>query len=147
MLVNAPASRDVDDALGGAIRDPSVRVRGAAVLALAMRRATSWRGAIGDRLDDTGEDPAVRAAAARALGALCDEDADTIERLTAYARALASPATDEEAQEIGFGALVGLAALQPRDLRDRVAALLAPAAPPYARTAAQQALAARPMCR
>jgi len=72
MLANAPASHDVDDALGGALHDPSVVVRGGAIVALARRRAVPWRATIRERLDDTGEDPEVRAAAARALGALCD---------------------------------------------------------------------------
>ena len=58
----------------------------------------------------------------------------------------AAPATDEDAQQLGFAALVGLAALQPPDLQSRLAPLLAPGAPPYARAAAQRALAARGMC-
>jgi HEAT repeat protein len=117
----------------------------AAVFALAKRRAVPWRATIRERLDDTGEDLEVRNAAARALGALCDSDAT--DRLTELARALGSPATDEDAQQLGFSALVGLAALQPADLRGRLAPLLAPAAPPYARAAAQQALAAHAMCK
>ncbi len=145
MLMNAPASKGVDDALGDALHDPSVRVRGGALMALARRRAQSWRAAIRERLDDAGEDPQVRASAAGALGALCD--ADSADRLTDLARALASPATDEDAQQLGFAALFGLAALKPRDLRDRVAPLLASGAPPYARVAAEKALAARPMCK
>jgi hypothetical protein len=145
MLVNAPASRDVDDALGGAVHDPSVPVRGAAVVALAKRRAVPWRATVRERLDDAGEDIEVRVAAARALGALCDSDAT--DRLTELARVLGSPATDEEGQQLGFASLVGLAALQPADLRGRLASLLAPTAPPYARAAAEQALAAHRMCK
>ncbi len=145
MLVNAPASKGVDDALGDALHDSSVRVRGGALMALARRRATSWRVAIRERLDDPGEDPQVRASAAGALGALCDTD--SMDRLTELAQTLASPATEEEAQAIGFAALFGLAAVHPRDLRDRLAPLLAPSAPAYARGAAQKALAARPMCK
>jgi hypothetical protein len=144
-LVNASPSKDVDDALGDALHDSSVRVRGGALTALARRRASWWRVAIRERLDDPGEDPQVRAAAAGALGALCD--ADSADRLTELARTLASPATDEDAQSIGFAALFGLAALHPRDLRDRVAPLLASSAPAYARAAAEKALAARPMCK
>jgi hypothetical protein len=56
LLANAPASRDVDDALGGAVHDPSVNVRGGAIVALARRRAVPWRSTIRERLDDTGED-------------------------------------------------------------------------------------------
>ena len=145
MLVNAPASRDVDDALGGAVHDPSVPVRGAAVVALAKRRAVPWRATVRERLDDAGEDLEVRVAAARALGALCDSDAT--DRLTELARVLSSPATDEEGQQLGFASLVGLAALQPADLRGRLGPLLAPSPPPYARAAAEQALAAHRMCK
>ena len=145
MLASAPASRDVDDALGGALHDPSVVVRGGAIVALARRRAVPWRATIRERLDDTGEDPEVRAAAARALGALCDSD--SADRLSELARALGSPATEVDAQQLGFAALVGLAALHPPDLQARLAAPLAPGAPPYARAAAQRALAARGMCK
>jgi hypothetical protein len=147
LLVNAPPSRETDAALGAALRDGSVRVREGALAALAKRRASSWRGPINDRLDDPGEEPTVRAAAARALGGVCDDDRDTIERLTAYARALASPTAEEDARQIGYGALLGLAALQPRDLRARLSPLLAASAPPYARAAAEEALAAHPVCR
>jgi hypothetical protein len=146
MLMSAPPSKETDAALGAALRDLSVRVREGALVALAKRRASSWRGPIGERLDDANEEAPVRAGAAAALGAVCDDDGDTIERLTAYARALASPTAEEEAQQIGYGALVGLASLQPRDLRDRLAPLLAPSAPPYARAAAQKALATRSTC-
>jgi hypothetical protein len=105
----------------------------------------NWHGAIRGRLDDPGEETEVRAAAGRALGALCD--ADSADRLTELARALASPVTDEDAQQLGLGALVGLAALHPRDLNQRIAPLLAASAPAYARAAAQQAMAARPLCK
>jgi hypothetical protein len=145
LLANAPASRDVDDALGGALHDPSLNVRGGAIVALARRRAIAWRSTIRDRLDDTGEDLEIRGAAARALGALCDSD--SADRLSELARALGSTATDQDAQQLGFAALVGLAALHPPDLQSRVASLLAPGAPPYARAAAQRALAARGMCK
>ena len=145
LLLNATASSAVDDALGQALRDPSIRVRGAAMVALGRRRATSWRHAIRERLDDEGEDAEVRAAAARALGALCD--GDSVDRLTELARAMSAPGTEEDIQKVGMGALVGLAAIQPRDLAARLAPLLAEGASPYARAAAKRALASRPMCR
>ena len=145
LLASAPASSEVDDALGGAIHDPSINVRGGAIVALARRRAVRWRSTIRERLDDTGEDIEVRGAAARALGALCDSD--SADRLSELARALGSTATDSDAQQLGFAAVVGLAALHPPDLQKRLAALLASDAPPYARAAAQRALAARGMCK
>ncbi|HLK41182.1 MAG TPA: HEAT repeat domain-containing protein [Polyangiaceae bacterium] len=145
VLLNAPASSAVDDALGQALRDPSTRVRGAAMVALGRRRATSWRHAIRERLDDDGEDAEVRAAAARALGALCDTEA--VDRLTELSRAMAAPGTDDDVRTIGMGALVGLAAMQPRDLAGRLAPLLVEGASGFVRAAAKRALASRAMCR
>jgi len=144
LLSNAPASGAVDDALGAALRDHSSRVRGGAILALARRRASSWGDALRERLDDRDEDVDVRAEAASALGAMCD--AKSLGRLTDLARSLAKPAADEGAEQIGLGALIGLAAMKPRDLRDRLAPLLAPASSASVRAAAQQTLAARGRC-
>jgi hypothetical protein len=86
----------------------------------------------------------VRAAAARALGAVCD--ASSSDRLTELARQLGAPGVAEDEQLVALGALEGLAALQPRDLRDRVAPLLGPPASPDVRKAAQKALTARSPC-
>jgi hypothetical protein len=145
VLAAAPPSPAFDGAIGGALRDGSARVRGAALVALARRRAAGWADAIRARLDDADEDGDVRAAAARALGAVCD--ARAADRLTELARHLGVPGTTEDDQQVALGALVGLAALHPGDLAKRVAPLLAPSAPPYVRTAAQQAVDARPLCR
>jgi hypothetical protein len=144
VLANAPASSAVDGALGKALGDRSPRVRGSSVMALARRRAASWSSAVRDRLDDRDEDVNVRAEAASALGGLCD--ARSVDRLTELARALASRDADEASLQIGLGALIGLAAIKPRDLRDRIGALLAASASSPVRAAAQQALAARGLC-
>jgi hypothetical protein len=87
----------------------------------------------------------VRAASARALGVLCDSD--SADRLTELAHHLSSPVADEEAQQLGLAAIGGLAALQPADLRARLGPLLATDSPGYVRAAAQEALAARRMCK
>jgi HEAT repeat protein len=144
LLMNAPPNGEVDGALEDALGDGSARVRGAVVLALARRRAVSARGAVRRRLDDTTEEVEVRAAAATALGVLCDNG--SVDRLVELARELSVPGADQDTQTIGLGAIMGLAAFQPRDLRGRLAPLLGPPAPPYVRVAAQQALAARAMC-
>jgi hypothetical protein len=144
VLASAPPRRDVDDAVGRALADVSARVRGAVLSALARRHASSWRDAIRRRLDDKDEDADVRAAAASALGELCD--AESVGRLTELTRPLRGVAADEDAREIGLGALVGLAALHPRDLNTRLAPLLAPGAPPAVRVAAAQAVAGRGVC-
>jgi HEAT repeat protein len=145
VLAKAPASGDVDQALGGALHDRSVGVRGAALVALARHRAGALYASIRERLEDKDEDADVRAAAAGALGAVCDMG--SADHLTQLARMLGVPGTGEDVQQVALGALVGLAALQPRDLRDRLAPLLAPTAPPHARAAAEQALSARGTCR
>jgi HEAT repeat protein len=145
VLARAPSAPRVDDALGRAIRDPSQRVRAAVLLALGQRRASSWHGAVRERLDDKEEDAEVRAGAAQALGAMCD--AGAVDRLTELARLLGMPGTTEDQQQIAVGALVGLAALQPADLRRRLLPLLAPSTSRSVRSAAEQALSARSACR
>jgi HEAT repeat protein len=97
-----------------------------------------------ERLDDGDEDVSVRAEAASALGGMCD--AKAADRLTDLARALAVRDADDAARQVGLGALIGLAALKPSDLRDRLGPLLAASAPSPVRAAAQQALAARALC-
>ena len=142
LLANAPASRDVDDALGGALHDPSVRVRGGAIVALARRRAVPWRSTIRERLDDPGEDSEIRAAAASALGALCDTD--SADRSPSSRVRSGSPAVGRgraaarlrRARGPG-GAAPGGSAEPHRRRSSRSSA------PPYARAAAQRALAAR----
>lgn len=145
VLAAAPPSARLDETLAAALRDRSTQVRVAVLGALAARHAASSHGVIRERLDDKGEDPEVRAAAARALGALCD--ARSADRLTALARALGAPGDGDDDQQVAFGALFGLAALKPRDMRERVAPLLAATVPPYVRAAAQQALSAPGVCR
>jgi HEAT repeat protein len=144
VLAKSPLSSDVDAALEVALHDAAARVRGASLVALAVRRAGSARKAIRERLDDANEDGDVRAMAARALGAVCD--ASSVERLTELARKLGVPGTSEDDQQIAVGALVGLAAMQPPDLRDRLASLLKSEAPPQVRHAAEQAIAAHGTC-
>jgi hypothetical protein len=144
VLARAPATTDVSEALRGALKDASPRVRGATLVAVALRKTAALRGAVRERLDDRDEDPDVRAAAARALGSLCD--ASSVDRLTELARGLGLPGTPEEEQPIALAALVGLAALQPPDLRDRLAPLMAKSAPPSVRRAAQRAIEARSVC-
>ncbi|HSY22408.1 MAG TPA: HEAT repeat domain-containing protein [Polyangiaceae bacterium] len=146
VLMNAPPAPPSVEALGAALEDPSARVRGAAIVALARAgaAASTWRTALRKKLDDKDEDADVRSAAASALGALCDRE--SAGRLTELARPLAGVAADEDAREVGLGAVVGLAALHPPDLKDRLAPLLAPSAPPAVRSAAAHAMAARTHC-
>jgi HEAT repeat protein len=144
LLAHAPVSEHVDDALGRSLGDPVVSVRGAALVALARRRALGWRQAIRDRLDDEAEDIHLRAAAASALGAICDVSAT--DRLTELARDLASGARGDDVP-LGLGALVGLAGLHPVDLQARLVPLLSKSVAPFVRAAAERALAAHGVCR
>jgi HEAT repeat protein len=120
-------------------------VRRSIVVALASRHAVAWRDAIRDLLADKDEDNDVRAAAATALGALCD--VDSTGRLTDLIRGLSVSGNDSNAEQLGLGALLGLSALHPPNLAARLAPLLANSSPPGVRAAAQQALLAKPLCR
>jgi HEAT repeat protein len=145
VLMNAPASGDTDDALGRVLHDAAVRIRVAAALGLGRRRATAWRTSLRDRVRDPDEDAEVRATAATALGSVCD--GESVGVLAELASRLADPSIEGDAAQVGFGALVGLAALQPRDLKDRLAPLLKPSAPPRVRSAAEKVLSARGVCK
>jgi HEAT repeat protein len=145
VLAKAPPSPEVDTALRGAMHDEAARVRQAAVLAAGLRHAGALRDPIRELLDDVSEDAEVRAAAARALGAVCD--ASSVDRLTALAQGVGVGGTTEDEQLICVGALTGLAAIHPPDLQDRLAPLLSKGASAESRAAARQALAARGVCR
>ncbi|MGD0528869.1 MAG: HEAT repeat domain-containing protein, partial [Polyangiaceae bacterium] len=94
VLSKAPPSGEVDDALRGAMKDASGRVRAAAIVAVALRHTAALHGVVRERLDDLDEDAEVRAAAASALGALCD--ASSLDRLTELARRLGVPGAEED---------------------------------------------------
>lgn len=138
LLANAPASKEVDEALGDAVLDGSSDVRAAVLAALGQRRATGSRPAIRARLDDKDEDSEVRAAAAQALGAVCD--ARSVDQLTEWARSLAVRETSDDDRRIAAGALEGLSALHPKDLKSRLAPLLAAGVSPEVRQAAERAI-------
>jgi HEAT repeat protein len=144
VLAHAAPSAGIDQSLRDALRDTSVRVRAVAVHAVALRHTRDLHDALRERLDDRDEEPEVRAAAAAALGAVCD--ASSVDRLTELAGMLGVPGTAEDDQQIALGALVGLAAIHPADLRGRLSRLLGPNSPPYVRAAAAKALAAPGVC-
>jgi hypothetical protein len=66
--------------------------------------------------------------------------------LTELALPLGVPGETEEVQLVALGALQGLAALQPGDLRTRIASLLRAPARPDVQKAALKALALRGAC-
>ncbi|MGA2447251.1 MAG: HEAT repeat domain-containing protein [Polyangiaceae bacterium] len=144
LLANAPASVEVDEALAVAAEDGSADVRAAVLYSLGQRRATSSRPVLRERLNDKGEDADVRAAAAQALGAVCD--ARSLDPLTEWARQLGVREASDEDRRIAFGAIAGLAQLRPKDLASRLAPLRSADAPPEARKAAERALQEHGSC-
>jgi HEAT repeat protein len=144
LLGDAPASADVDEALTVAAEDGSSDVRAAVLYALGQRRATASRQVLRERFSDKDEDPDVRAAAAQALGAVCD--ARSLEQLTQWAHQLGVREASDEDRRIAAGAIAGLAELRPKDLAGRLAPLLSRSAPPEARRAAERALQGTGSC-
>ena len=145
-LSDMPPATDVDRALGAALKaDTSSPVRVAILAALAAHRARAFVDAIRERLDDEREDPEVRVAAARALGALCD--AKTLDRLTELSRAAADPAVEQDALALSLAAIDALGAMHPADLAARLAKLRGEGVRDAVKAAAARALAMTPACR
>jgi hypothetical protein len=142
----APPSADTDDRLVAAVGDDSWVVKRAALAALGARGARAHGDVVLDRLDDEEEWPAVRQAAARALGALCHTPA--LASLSKHARTLADPMASTEERGIAYASLGALRDLSPADLAKRLSPLLDKHAPTGARAAAEAALHERsPRCR
>jgi len=142
-LATLPAGPAVDRALGDALGQRSPRVREQATLALAARGASAYRDVIRRHLIDVREEPPVRAAAARALGQLCDGGA--VDALVSLA---VSGASSPDAVEVSLGlvATEALGALHPRDLSVRFAPMQAKGVRPDARAAAARAVDAPARC-
>ena len=90
------------------------------MIAIAKHKLTAHAGRVRERLDDTKEDPEVRALAARTLGAMCVQNA--ADRLTKLAQLSRAP-VDESDERIGMAAIEALGALHPADLEKRLAPL------------------------
>lgn len=117
-----PAEPALDAALTEALADPAADVRRAVITALGARHAAVSAGKLREVLDDGEELGAVRAAAAGALGAVCDRGA--LDALTRYAHRLGTGKADISDYLIGQSALGALAALGPADLQARLRPLL-----------------------
>lgn len=131
-LSGVGASEQADAALVAALDDAAPDVRAAALRGLGHRGARSAAHAIAERLRDVKETPAVRAAAASALGDLCD--ASQLDELTRAARALLADRPSPDDVTLGSAALAALGRLHPADLEKR----LAPFADVKARPALEQ---------
>lgn len=135
--------RGVQALARAAADDESPEVRRPAVLALGRLRATGQRAMIRQRFD-ADDDPHVRAAAAAVLGQLCDTEMTA--RLLETALKLASLQASENDVIVGRAALQALGRIAPSDLKQRLAPLLAPEAPPPTRRAAGAALKQSNVC-
>ena len=144
-LTSFPADVRVDRPLEAAITDDAATVREAAIRALAAHGDRHAEEAIRRRLLAEHEALEVRLAAVKALSALCARG--SLDALTEIARRAPLPlATDEDVQ-VGLAAAEAIGQLHPPDLATRLAPLRAADAKPQARTAADRALSAAPMCR
>lgn len=139
-----PQDERTSNALGAALGDASPRVRASVISAIARQRATGLAGKVRERLDDTREDPEVRAMAARTLGAMCVQN--TADRLTKLAHLSRAP-VDEADERVGMAAIEALGALHPADLAERLAPLRAKEVRLPVRRAAERALAEPSACR
>jgi len=142
-LATLPGSPQGDRALGDALGQLSPRVREGAARALAARGARAYRDAIREHLANAKEEPEVRAAAARALGALCDaKAADELARMALVGASSPDPGD----VSLGLVATAALGVLHPPDLARRFAAFHAKGVRPDARAAADRALAEGGRC-
>lgn len=137
-LAGAAPSSDTDKRLASALGDDAWLVRRYVLEALGTRGARAHSEDVLERLEDDEEWPAVRRAAARALGELCYEPA--LSTLTKHARKLGDPFASQDERSVAFAALGSLRDLAPKDLASRLAPLLAKDAPRGARAAADSAV-------
>jgi len=139
-----PADERAAAALVKALEDGSPKVRGSSLAAIGKLRLVAHARRVRERLDDTKEDPEVRALAARTLGAMCVQDA--ADRLTKLAHLSRSP-VDEADERVGMAAIEALGALHPGDLEQRLAPLRVKEVRMPVRRAAERALAEPSACR
>lgn len=136
-LTARPPSPRTDQALLSALEDESSRVRAAALDALGQRRSSATIEFVRDKAGEPKETIAVRRAAIRAVGVLCD--AKAIDLLIKLALRTAHPQLPYD-QPLGEEALKALGRLKPPDLRTRIAPLLHPRVRPNVRSLALSTL-------
>lgn len=137
-LAGARPAPAVDDRLALAVGDDAWLVRRAVIGALGARGARNHGARVLERFDDEEEWPAVRRAAAAALGDLCHMPA--LESLTKHAHRLGDPYASADQRGMAYAALGALRTLAPLDLSTRLGPLLTKKAPAGARAAATAAL-------
>jgi HEAT repeat protein len=139
-----PADAAATNALVAGLSDRSPKVRWTSIAALGKQRASAQAPRVRERLDDTKEDPEVRAFAARTLGAMCVQNA--ADRLTKLAYLARAP-VDEADDRIGIAAIEALGALHPQDLETRLAPLRGKDVRMPVRRAAERAMTEPTSCR
>ena len=139
-----PQDPTTTNALASALADPSAKVRVSALGSLGKNKVTSQAARVRERLDDTKEDPEVRALAAKTLGAMCMRNA--ADRLTKLALNSRSP-VDEADDRLGMAAIEALGTLHPADLEARLAPLRAKEVRLPVRRAADRAMSEPSACR
>jgi len=144
-LARQPASGEADDKLGKALTDEAPLVRARSIRALGDRNVRKASSRIRDRLIDAEEWPEVRAEAARALGALCDQE--SVDELGAFAKKLTDPMASPDAQLIATASVLSLGRLAPGNLQQLLAPLSDKKAPAQAQRAAAVARATPAACR
>jgi HEAT repeat protein len=144
-LSRYPVGSALDEPLTKALSDDSPLVRARSIRALGERRAVGVASRVRDRLVDADEWPEVRAEAARALGALCDDESTEV--LVAFAKKLSDPMASPDAQLIATAAIMSLGRLAPPKLAEQLLPLTGKKAPAQARRAAATALGTRLTCR
>ena len=137
---NAASEAVVLDALGSQSRS----VRRAAVVAMGKQGNLASGPTLLELMENPEEDAELRAAAASALGHLCDPRA--LDSLTKLAHRLTTPGTSEALLRVAGEAVVALGQLHPPDLAGRLAPLLADRVHPGVPTAARRALADKRRC-
>jgi len=140
-LAEAKGSAGAANALSHAIDDESPHVRAHVMIALGAHHVSSDLPKIRARLLDEDEYPMVRAAAAQALGALCDTS--SLDDLTKYAQKLLDPMATAQDHMLGSAALLALGEMHPADLAKRLEPLRAKGAPPQAHQAADAVMQRR----
>ncbi|MBW2524466.1 MAG: HEAT repeat domain-containing protein, partial [Deltaproteobacteria bacterium] len=130
-----PPNAVTDEALlAGLAEDPSSIVRATIIDALGERKSPATIDAVRDKADEPKESLAVRKAALRALGAMCDVEA--VDLLTKLAQRAAAAQVPYD-RPLGEVALRALGEIHPADLPTRLAPLLAPKVPPNLRRIAR----------
>jgi HEAT repeat protein len=141
----APLTDTSQRSLIAALGDPSPRVRGAAIEALATLGARGAGGSIGARAFAADEDTEVRRAAVKALGKLCAKE--TIDGLTRLAAAGASQVEGDDARSLSISAIDTLSQLGPGDLKARLTKALGDAPNDAVKRAATHALGVTGTCK